>query len=106
MKIRLRKPLGAALVVLWGEERLTWEETMSQILGFSIKLPQYFWEVELMLVHDRAPGSLTLECSPGDGWMSVFYLYNLDGDLIRYIEQALVRYCKRAFRQNYLQRAG
>lgn len=100
MRIKLRKPLGVALVALWGDERLLWEQSMSRELGFSVSLPQFFWEVDLLLIHNRFPGHITIQCSPGHGWMSVFYSYNLQGDLSRYIESSLLRYCKRMLKSD------
>ena len=109
MKIRLYKPVVIYLIELMGNNQKQWEAQLSGWAGFKVRLPKFFWEIHLLLVHKRIPRSLTLECSPEKNWYSVFYSYNLHGDLKKYMELMIVRKCRRhreAKKNLNLKRAG
>lgn len=57
----------------------------------------------MYVINQKLPNKLTVECQPEKGWFSVFYSYNLNGDLKKYMEIMLVRKCKSARRNLELQ---
>jgi len=95
MKIRLYRPVTLYLLNILGNHQKCWETQFSAWAGFSIKIPKYFWEIHLFVINNRVPVRLTLECRPEKDWFSIFYSYNLNGDLKKYIELTLVRKCRR-----------
>ena len=95
MKIRLYKPVCSYLLHLMGNRQEIWESQLSSWTGFPVKLPKYFWEIHLFVINNRLPEKITLDCKPEKGWYSVFYSYNLNGDLKKYVEVMLVRRCRR-----------
>ena len=105
MIIRIRKPVARVLVELWEEDPITWENGLTNWIGFKIKLPRFFWEIHLNLSRDRLPTQLTLQCNKTEGWLSVFYEYNLNRDLKKYVEITIIRRCKmiRNNQQSYRQ---
>lgn len=94
MEIILRKPVAKMLVELWGTDRLRWEKHLTRWLGFEVTLPKFFWEITLALSRDKTPKVLSIDCRKASGWMSVFYEYNLNRDLTKYIEITILRKCK------------
>ncbi|MES0490191.1 MAG: hypothetical protein ABUK01_09375 [Leptospirales bacterium] len=94
MDIILRKPVARMLVELWGSDRVLWEKYLSNWMDFEITLPRFFWQVSLNVNNDRLPRVLTLNCRKSQGWLSVFYEYNLKRDLARFIELMILRKCK------------
>ncbi|MDH4263831.1 MAG: hypothetical protein OEV78_12390 [Spirochaetia bacterium] len=100
MKIRLYKPVGIYLLDLFGNDIMKWESRLSSWVGFPIKLPKYFWEIHLFIINDRIPMRITLECRPEKDWFSVFYSYNLNGDLKKYIELMIIRKCRQHRNEN------
>jgi len=94
MTIRIRKPVARELIKLWAEDPLSWENGLSNWMGFEVKLPRFFWEIHLNLSRDRLPTLLTLKCDKKEGWLSVFYEYNLNRDLKKYAEITIIRRCK------------
>jgi hypothetical protein len=95
MKVRLYRPVGVYLIELLGNDRGRWETQLSTWAGFQIKLPKYFWEIHLFVINKRTPRQITVECNPEKDWFSIFYSYNLNGDLKKYVELTMVRKCRR-----------
>ena len=95
MKIRLYKPVSLMLIKILGNNQRDWESRISAWAGFPVKNPKYFWEVHIFIINNRVPAKLTVECFPESGWYSVFYSYNLNGDLKKYLEIVILRKCKR-----------
>jgi len=109
MKIRLYRPVAEYLLGFLGNNQSNWETQLSSWAGFPVRLPKFFWEVHLFVINKRSPSSLTVECNPEKNWFSVFYSYNLNGDLKKYMELTLVRKCRRQreeARRFNLRRAG
>jgi len=99
MKIRLYKAVFLVLLNRFGNNQLKWERHLSQWTGVRINLPKYFWEVHLYIINDKTPKFLTIDSAPEKGWHSVFYSYNLKGDMQKYIELCIIRKCKQ-YRNN------
>lgn len=64
MTIRLSNYLLQTLVTLCGRRADLWEAFLSEACGFSVKLPRFFWEVEVFLLHAERPKQMTLLCGP------------------------------------------
>lgn len=94
MQIRLYKPVSLYLLKKLDNKQILWESQLSRWLGFKVTLPKYFWEIHLFMVHNKIPATLTIECHIDKGWYSVFYSYNLKGDLKKYMEITLARKCR------------
>ena len=94
MTIRLYQPLSRYLTHTLGNQKTHWEKNLGHWIGFPVTLPLFFWEVHLPVVHGKLPSKITLEAKIPANWLSVFYEYNLNKDMEKFILIQIIRKCK------------
>jgi len=91
MKIRIRKPVFQILVQVWPVNQQHWESEVSRWLRVKVTFPRFFWEIYQPYLHHRLPVKITVEYSEPTNWLSVFYSYNLNNDMEKFIEITMLR---------------
>ncbi len=84
------------MVAQWGLNQQVWEAEISKCLLLEVKLPNFFWEVEMPIAAQRIPENLTCLCHSLEGWFEIYYEENLSAGFERYAIEKLTSGLARA----------
>ena len=80
------------MISKWGVSKETWEENLTLLLSTPVKVPNFFWEIEVYLQSDLKPYSLTIYCRELYTWLPILYKGNLFYNFESYVRQCIFSY--------------
>lgn len=91
MRLQLYPFLLERMLELWGPSRQVWQEKISELVNCEVKLPNFFWEIEIPLRSQRQVTHITVSCERFTGWLPIVYRTNAVKDFETLLLQKLIK---------------